>query len=228
MRRLAWLLGTGMVLLLMAGSPVAAADTETRDFTVFIDGRNAGTYQMRITRQDDGTRVMLGQADVHIRYLLVYNYTYQYRGTEVWKDGRLRSLNSQANDNGKTFNVQASGQADVLNLTVNGQERRLRPDVWTSTYWCLPEAKYRPDAQYRNKAIPLLDADTGRSADDGVLQYIGREHMNVTGQVQDCTHYKVWGLNPTDLWYDSQERPVRQEWIEDGHRVVWELTRISR
>lgn len=31
-----------------------------------------------------------------------------------------------------------------------------------------------------------------------------------------------------DLWYDDAQRLVREEWVEQGHRTVVELTRVRR
>jgi hypothetical protein len=151
----------------------------------------------------------------------VYTYTYSYRGTEVWKDGKLVRLDSTSNDDGKRYTVAAMAEDNSLRVKVNGQERTTSPEVWTTSYWRLP------DARFRNQAVPLLDADTGRDI-RGNLQYLGTQQIQVAGKVQDCAHYRVTGGVKVDLWYDQQERLVRQEALEDGHRIVLEITGIRR
>ena len=211
----------GIVLAMCNSSPAAAADSETREFVVSIDGKKAGEFHMSVKQQDDGTMVMNGHADVKISYL-VYNYTYSYRGTEIWKDGRLQRLFSNANDNGKKLSVMATGDGDSLRITANGQQRKSRPDLWTTTYWHLVDAKFR------NRGVPLLDADTGKEIAAN-LQHVGTSQINVNGSAQNCAHYRVTGRGvQADLWYDSQERLVRQESIEDGHKTLLELSRIRR
>src|SRR5690242_1481713 len=91
------LVGCAATVLLLAGvARSAAADVEVRDYLTYIDGRKAGEYHMTITGQDDGSVSMAAQANVNIRVLLV-RYAYDYRGTEVWKGGRLQRFDSATN-----------------------------------------------------------------------------------------------------------------------------------
>ena len=84
------------------------------------------------------------------------------------------------------------------------------------------------DAKFRNRGVPLLDADTGKEIAAN-LQHVGTSQINVNGSAQNCAHYRVTGRGvQADLWYDSQERLVRQESIEDGHKTLLELSRIRR
>jgi hypothetical protein len=217
----AWLLWIGVVMLVPNLSRAVAADVEYRDFQVAIDGKPAGEYHLTINRRDDGTLVVTGQADVHVKYLAIYNYTYSYRGTETWKDGKLVRLDSTSNDDGKRFTVAARTDNNALQVTVNGQQRAVPADVWTTSCWRLPDAKYR------NRALVLLDVDTGKEI-AGTLQYVATGTLNVAGQAQDCAHYRVTGGTQLELWYDAQERLVRQESLEQGHRMVLEPLRIHR
>jgi hypothetical protein len=221
-RRARWAAGlaVGLGALLAGAPPAAAADTEVRDFNVVVDGSRAGDYHMTVRRQDDGTVTMTNASEVRVKLLGVSFYSYAYRGTEVWKDGRLQRLESSGQENGKPFVVAAVPAGNGLRVTFNGQEHTARPDVWTMTYWMLPVAGQR------NHALPLLGCDNGRGA-DGFLQYLGKERRTVAGQEQDCTHYRVTGSTPHDIWYDAQERMVRQEWVVDGHRTLLELTRVG-
>jgi hypothetical protein len=208
-------------MVLSSFTRAGAADSERRDFNILVDGKRAGAYHLTITRADDGTYTATAQANVRVSYL-VYTYTYSYQGTEVWKAGRLVSLSSSTNDDGKRFQVSAATDGTNLRVTVNGQEHATRPDVWTTTYWRLPDPKFR------NQAVPLLDADTGRDI-NATLQCVGAEAIQVGGQAQNCVHYHVTGGGlEVDAWYDGQERLVHQESMEDGHRTVLDLAGIRR
>jgi len=209
-------------LALVTPITATAAEAEVRDFTVLVDGKRAGEYHMTINAQDDGTISMVGQCDVRLSFLGGLKvYTYSYRGTEIWKEGRLLRLDSSSNDDGKRFAVSAVPDQAVLRVKINGQERLSRLDVWVTTYWRLPVA------QQRNQALPLLDADTGKDI-AATLQYVGTSQLQVNGQAQNCSHYRLAGGVAVELWYDGQERLVRQEWMEDGHKSVLELSRIRR
>ena len=77
-----------------------AAETELRDFAITVDGKQAGEYHMSIIKQDDGTTLMGGVAQVRVR-IWIKTVTYDYRGMELWKNGRLQSLDSSCDDDGK-------------------------------------------------------------------------------------------------------------------------------
>ncbi len=208
------------LLIAAASAPCLAADQETRDFSVKIDRKPAGSYRMTIARRDDGSQVMSGRASVKLSYL-IYTYRYSYQGTEVWKNGQLAQLQSTSNDDGKRSSVTAVSSGAVLQVRANGSPKTVPADAWTTTYWRLPEARLR------NHAITLLDADTGKEL-HGTLQFVGTQQLAAAGQTQNCSHYRLSGDLQVELWYDAQERLVRQEAVEDGHRTLLELLQIIR
>jgi Domain of unknown function (DUF6134) len=197
-----------------------AAEKETRVFTVRIDGRLAGDYQMTITRPDEHTFVVNARANVFVSYFLI-KYRYSYQGTEIWKDGQLVHLDSKTNDDGKQFQVLAEADGNGLRVRVNGTEHRIRSNVWTTTYWSPPVI------QFNGQGIPLLDCDTGREL-HGALQYVGIQQLALPTEAQNCSHYHVSGGVQVDVWYDAQRRLVREVTIDDGHRVTLDLARIDR
>src|SRR5689334_13342041 len=52
-----WMLLVGWILPGLS-TPVRAAEVETRDFSVSVDGKHAGDAHMTIYRQEDGTLTM--------------------------------------------------------------------------------------------------------------------------------------------------------------------------
>jgi hypothetical protein len=215
------LLCVGLVVLLAGGTRAVAAETEVRYYAVSVDGKRAGQSTLNIHRQDDGTVTVGGSVDIRLR-IFIKTVTYTYQGTEVWKAGRLHSLQSTCNDNGKNFQVTALAQPNGLSVTVNGQERMSRADVWTTSYWQLHDVKLA------NHPVPLLDADTGKAM-NGYLQHLGTAQVSVGGQAVTCTRYRMTGgPSPVDLWFDGANRLVRQEFVEDGYRTVVELASVQR
>jgi hypothetical protein len=213
------LLLAGLALLAPAGA-ARAADIETRDFNVLVDGKRAGEVHMTIHRQDDGAVTMKCDTDVKVRVVFV-TYIYSYRGREIWKDGRLQRFDSTCNDDGKRYVVSAVPEGDKLRVRVNNLERMVPGEVWLTSYWHLPDAKLR------DGVIPLLDADTGRDLECR-LRLIGAEQVTVAGQLRNANHYRLTGKVRVDAWYDASERLVRQDWMEEGHRTILELIRVRR
>jgi len=209
------------VLALGLGAAVRADGVETRDFSTYIDGASAGAYRMTITRKEDGSITMAGEANIKVTKLGITGYSYTYKGTEVWANRRLVSFESKTDDDGTKYNVRATAEKNGIRLTVNGNDRMVRSDVWITSYWQLLEARRR------DKSIPLLDADEGRTL-TGAMRDVGIERITIAGQVCNCAHYRITGPNTVDAWYDGQDRLVRQEWQEKGHKVQMVLTSVKR
>jgi len=211
----------GVMVIFCATEAGQAGGWESREFAISIDGRSAGKFRLDIRSQADGSIDVQAHANVLLNYL-VYRYTYKFDGIEQWRNGRLMGLKSSSNDNGKKFQTEALAQDSELRVVVNGIGSTYRADVWTTTYWKLP------DPRYRNAGVPLLDADTGKYL-DGSLKFVKRESVIVAGVAQPCDHYRVTapGID-ADVWYDANERLVRQTTLEDGHRTVLLLTTLQR
>ena len=220
-RRAGGVVSVCAVVLLGVGASARAEEAETREFAAKIDGSPVGHYRMTITRKDDGTMVMAGEADLKMTKFGIPAFHYTYRGTEVWSSGRIIKFQSSTDDDGTKYTVLADADRGGLRLKVNGVERMVRPDVWTTSYWQLPEARRR------NGSVPLLDADDGKTL-AGAIRGLGIERITVAGQSLDCAHYRITGPNMVDAWYDGQDRLVRQEWTEKGHKVQMELTNVRR
>ncbi len=207
------------VLCLGSAVRAAGADAETRDFTLTVDGAKSGSVHMTISRQDDGAIAFSCDTDIRVGGVIAF-YKYSYRGKELWKDGRLQRFESKCNDNGKLWAVSATAGADGLRVRVNTEERTAPADAWLTSYWAMPDAKLD------GKTVPIIDADCGRDL-SAKVQFVGAEKANVAGQEQTVQHVRLSGKGVgIDLWYDEAQRLVRQEWVEDGHPTVVELSGV--
>src|SRR5262245_59116627 len=101
-----------ILFLAFAVTPVRPADPETRDLSIFVDGKKAGESHVTIQSQDDGTMVVSSSAEVSVNRVIVH-YSYTFSGTETWKDGKLTRLDTKTNDDGKKLTVSAVAQKDV-------------------------------------------------------------------------------------------------------------------
>lgn len=202
---------------LLPASRVAAAEAETRVYTISIDGKKAGEYHLTIRKGDDGTVSVVAKSDVRVTVLAVPVYTYSYAGREVWKNGRLECFESSGKEKGKEFSVRADLDGTALKVRANGQERSVRADVWPTSCWQLP------GSSFRNAAVPMFGCDTGMEM-QGRCDFVAKEEVTVAGQPQTCSHYRVTKDVPHDMWYDAQERLVRDEWVSGGHKTVIEMT----
>jgi hypothetical protein len=212
----------GCLLWLAQSTPsAAAADTEQRDFAILVDGKEAGQSRLNITVENDGAAVITANARVEVKQFLIH-YSYSVESTEWWKEGKLTGLRSITTENGKRTELEATSDNNRLKVRVNGQERLASPEVWTSSFWKLAEARYH------NKAVPVLEPDSGKEF-TGQLQYVGTEQLTLLSQVQSCYHFRITGGDyPIDVWFDRYHRLVRQEFIDSGHKTIMQLIALRR
>src|SRR3954447_26151077 len=83
-----------------------ASDTEQRDYSILVDGREAGSSRVTITIEPNGTAVVVASAQVKINQL-VFRYSFTVDAVEQWKDGKLSGLKATSVDNGKRIEVAA-------------------------------------------------------------------------------------------------------------------------
>lgn len=211
----------GTFALFASPCPAFADDTEQREFSIFIDGKDAGVSRMTIIQKDDGATYMTGSVDVKFRHVLL-DYSLKIETQEWWKDGRLIGMKTAGSDNKKKIDITIAADNNQLRMRVNGKESMPRRDVWTSSYWKLA------DARFHNKPVPILEVDSGKEY-LSELKYIGAEKVKVAGQFQDCYHFQVAAApGPVDLWFDRYHRLVRQEFTESGHKTIVQLIQIRR
>jgi hypothetical protein len=211
-----------LIALLSIAGAAWATDTEHRDYAVFVNGKQAGSSRITMVVQDDGSTYMAGSLDVKVNQLL-FKYTLKLETQEWWKDGKLVGLKTNGVENGKQTEVSVAADNNAqLRLRVNGQERAVRADVWTSSYWKLA------DARFHGKEVPVLEVDTGKEM-TGTLELVGAEQKKIGNDLKKCYHFRVKGLaSPVDLWFDEFHRLVRQEFVEQGQQTIVELIAIRR
>ncbi len=216
----------GLLLLVACWSVPAASSrgdsvsTETRKFNISVDGERCGTFRLTIASHPDGRDVVEGDAALELKYFL-YTFRYASKGVETWHSGRLLQLDNAARYGGSKYEVSARRQGQELVVQTNGEQRKVRGDVWVTSYW------REPSSALVGQNIALLDADKGRTL-TGKLQLVGKEPIQLGGRVQPCTHYHLQGEVEVDLWYDAQSRLVRQNAVESGHKTQIELAQIGQ
>lgn len=245
--RFLWLTAGWLFAILCGDATIAPAaeprdlERQTREFRVLVDGKERGKCVMQLTRHDDGTDRVRIDSQLRFNYV-VYDYRYASTGSEIWKDGRLIQLENSADYNGTKYAVKAIPSRKGLQVTVNGKASQNDADAWVTSYWHLPErlnlaspadgkkivpaAGRRPAAAAESRHVPLLDSDKGRAL-RGKLQYVAEETIPIAGQRKSCAHYRVAGDVQVELWYDEGQRLVRQESVEEGHKTLLEIVKIS-
>ena len=73
-----------------------------------------------------------------------------------------------------------------------------------------------------------MGCDNGQASDRQAAMRRPRKSSRSRARSRIARNYRLTHNVPYELWYDGQDRLVREEWVSTGHRSVLELTRVSR
>jgi hypothetical protein len=208
---------SGWVLSTAQGQNIV--NEEVREFEILVKDRPAGTSAMRISDFDDGTTRVATEVNVKMN-VVVYVYRYQFFGHEVWRGNRLLSASNQAIDGGTKYDARAASDADGFRIEVNGRGRGVPMIDMTTNYWRPPVS--RPDG-----SLALMNADRG-IVQAAKAERLPNEALLFGSQQVTCSHYRLTGGVQSELWFDGQNRIVRQKGVEDGYPTEVRLTRVTR
>lgn len=191
---------------------------EIRDFEVRVDHKPAGTHRLTIKSTGETHEVEF-QTDVKMDFV-VYAYVFKFRGTEIWRDGRLENVDIRCEDGGKKRSFGLKTEGTVQQISFNGKPVPASSSVlMTTAYWRLPPL------ESRKKSLTIADVDTGH-ARSATLNAVGKTTISSSGQTLECRHFKIDGPSPAELWFDDQDRLVRQKSVEFGHQLELSLKGI--
>ena len=197
--------------------PPRAIAEETREFEVLVRDKPVGHSRVRISDLDDGTTIAATDLDVAMN-VIVYTYRYEFHGRETWQQDRLLTIDNRATDGGKSLALRAQVLPQGSTIEIKDTPARPGPALMMSTnYWRLPPATAGK--------FSILESDNGKIY-AVELQRVGPDEVVVGSQKILCTRYRLSGDAAADLWFDTRNRLVRQQTVEQGHATELRLTRL--
>jgi len=191
----ALLAGGSLIAAGPAGATSAASPVENRlAFDIRRDGASIGGHRVAFRRDGDRLEVDI-EIDMMVSIAFIPVFRYRHRNREVWRDGRLISLDSETDDDGRLFAVSARATADGLRVTGSAGDLLVPSDVLPTSYW-----NARTVRQTR-----LLDSQRGRLL-DVQPQLLGQETLESGAAAR---RYRVSGDIDLDLWYSPEG-----EWLK--------------
>ena len=181
-------------------TPALAAGSASRTFTVLRAGDAIGEHSLEAVQSGDGFEIAI-DINLKVKVLGITAYRYEMTNREVWKGGRLVSLNSKVNDDGtKDFATatQAGGKLDVKGSRFTGM---VAGDAVTTTY-------------YTTKFIqrqPWISTQSGAPLDIAIKAEGRANWWQVTGELE------------TRLGYDDRGEWVNCEFDAGGEPGVYEV-----
>jgi hypothetical protein len=132
----------------------AAAAPRTLEFDVMRDGAPIGTHRVTVEHDGAETRATI-EIDMAVRLAFVTIYRYTHRSTELWRAGKLVSLDARTDDNGTR--TQVGARATEAGLTIEGSGGSYIAPAAT-----VPTSYWNPEKVMRS---PLLDTQSGKLID---------------------------------------------------------------
>ena len=198
--------------LAAADSPLSALDPfrlygNEIVFDVERDGDVVGRYTIDFTRTDHGV-LAEAKVDVDVNLLFVPIYELRYHARELWSGGELQSIEAFTNDDGDLVHVQATRDAEGLQVTTNDQSFETQA-VLPISHW--------------NAALleggPLLNGMTGEVDEVQVFDQ-GLDTVSTRNGSLRARHYLYSGDLSGEIWYDEDGRWVKLRFrAKDGSMI---------
>jgi hypothetical protein len=197
-------------LLLAAVTALA----EERTFAVTVDGQAAGQFVIGFEKRSDGTTDTTVRGEYQIDRPTPLSF--DYRGTESWKDGRLVRLEGLGSANGHKGGITLVSGKDAYTLKAGVKEVRVRDEVWPTL------TAMQPDTDGKPLVVDVISGDVLHAR----IEKVGPDRVTVTDKPLAVTLYRVVaGPNRWEVGFDEKQRLAKWVWTRDGRSVAAELKR---
>ncbi len=207
---------SGVADMAETGAPLWQPDDGTViAFDVYRKGSRFGTHTVRFERTEQGDLEVATDVDLKVKFGPITAFKYKLDSTEVWRDGRLVSLDASANNDGDKASVDGDAQGDGFVVESTAFDRRLPASIIPSSHWNIKQV-------YQDQ---MLSTETGEVIDIAV-EKLGPAEVDVAGQMIEATHYRLNSDITVDLWYDAQSRWVKLSFEARGQTIEYALSEL--
>lgn len=195
-------------------SAVLAASPESGQlvFDVMRKGDLIGSHKMLFTRADGDLKIDI-KTDIKVKILFATVYRFEHDGHEVWRDGRLQSMQSKTNDDGTPHEMSMIAKGTELQVTGDGVETMANAEIIPASLWhegILKGGKILNTLDGRQMAIAVED--------------MGEETIKTGNNSVAARHYVISGELERDLWYNSDQILVQIAFEgDDGSDILYQL-----
>jgi hypothetical protein len=194
-------------LAVFCASGAQAADLDAA-FDIIRKGDRIGFHAVDVETTADGGVTVNTRIEMKVKFGPVPVFKYQHVSTETWRDGKLQSVESTTDNNGKDEFLRVKRDGDKLLVEGTRYTGPAPSDAIPSSYW--------------NKDIvstkTLLDTQNGRLIDVTIAN-LG-ETASPTGETAE--QHRLTGSVDLNLWYDGP-RWVGADFVVRGQALTYRL-----
>lgn len=124
----------GAAFAAAAPSILRAETSAARRFRVVRDGDDIGGHLLVVTRSGSDLQVAV-DIELKVKILGITAYRYEMENREVWRDGRLISMDSKSNDDGDPAFSRCRAAGGEIEVEGSYWSGTVPGDSATTTYW---------------------------------------------------------------------------------------------
>lgn len=174
-------------------------------FSVLREGDAIGQHSIDFARRGDDLVVNVN-IDLEVKFAFITVYRYTHRNQEVWRDGRLYSIDSQTDDDGTKHWVKGRATTEGFAVESDSGNALMSSDVIPSSYWH-PET---PNAK------TLLNTQTGELARINVAAGATKSDVPMPWGQQAARSFEISGDVDLKLWYDDKGCLLKMNFAAPG------------
>jgi hypothetical protein len=212
-------LGGAAGLAAVGLTPAAArASGAARRFTILRDGDDIGRHVIELTREGDRVFAAV-DVEIVVRVLGIAAYRYEMKNREVWQGGRLQSIDSDVNDDGRRKTVRARREGGALKVSSAFFTGAAPDDVATTTYFTTEFLK-RPTwiSTDSGELYPMRVSKAGAATVEGAKGPIACEKWRAT----NGTDFDV------ELFYDARGEWASVAFDAGGERAIYRPENVDQ
>lgn len=194
-----------------AQAAIAAASARPLAFDVLWGGDVIGAHVVRFEAEGGDLRVH-SAIDITVKVLWITAFDYHHTSTEVWRDGRLVSFDSETEDNGRSDTVKGAAHGDGFEVTGRRGTLMAPADIIPGTFW-------NPEIVSRDV---VLDPKKG-TLEEQVVRGRDRVRIDIGGRPRTVTRYRLDTILNGAIDYDDRGQWAGAWFKKKGGRVHYRL-----
>ena len=179
------------------------------DFEILRDGTPIGRHTIDFRREGDDLHVDIA-IDIAVELMFVTVFRYTHRNREIWRDGRLVSIETRTDDDGTPYRVSGRATEDGFSVEGSGGSFLAPADIVPTSYW-----SPRTPGQ-----TTLLDTQRGRIISVAITPG-ETERVTTSAGMIDAQRFVVDGDVRLSLWYTPAGEWAKIAFEARGDRVEY-------
>lgn len=192
----------------LASSQAMAAEEHRNYFaSILLNGKKIGTVHYSVKHNEKGQLEQVKtKASMSVLGIKLYDFTHNLH--EEWSNGRLQSMRSHANENGKIDEITLQRDPDQYVATRNDERLTLPHTAFPLSLW--HHGIVQQSLLFDVTNLRLMKVETTRHEDT-----VARD-----GESTPAERVTFTGDWRGSVWYDQNKQFLRAEYMNEGRLIV--------